>query len=78
MPKLKTPKLKTHSGTKDRVKISKNGKVRVGSPNRNHFMSKKSGSRRRSLSGLHTRRSLSGLHTLLGSNKKMLKQKLGA
>ncbi len=69
MPKLKTPKLKTHSGTKDRVKISKNGKVRVGSPNRNHFMSKKSGSRRRSLSGLHT---------LIGSNKKMLKQKLGA
>lgn len=68
MPKLKTPKLKTHSGTKDRVKISKNGKVRVGSPNRNHFMAKKSGSRRRSLAGLHS---------LLGSNKRMLKQKLG-
>ena len=62
------PKLKTHSGTKDRVRITKNGKVRVGSPNRNHFMSKKSGSRKRSLAGLHT---------LLGANKKILKQKLG-
>jgi ribosomal protein L35 len=27
------PKLKTHSGTKDRVKVSKNGKVRAGHPN---------------------------------------------
>lgn len=63
------PKLKTHSGTKDRVKISKNGKVRVGSPNRNHFMSKKSASRKRKLAGLHT---------LLGANRKILKQKLGA
>ncbi len=49
------PKLKTHSGTKDRVKISKNGKVRVGSANQNHFLSKKSGSRKRSLRGLSTK-----------------------
>ncbi len=49
------PKLKTHSGTKDRVKVSKNGKVRVGHANMNHFLSKKSGSRKRSLSGLSTR-----------------------
>lgn len=49
------PKLKTHSGTKDRVKISKNGKVRAGHPNMNHFLRKKSGSRKRSLSGLSTR-----------------------
>ncbi len=63
------PKLKTHSGTKDRVKLTKNGKVRVGSPNRNHFMSKKSGSRKRSLAGLHT---------LLGANTRTLKKKLGA
>lgn len=49
------PKLKTHSGTKDRVRISKNGKVRVGSANLNHFLGKKSGSRKRSLKGLHTR-----------------------
>jgi len=63
------PKLKTHSGTKDRVKITKNGKVRVGSPNRNHFMSKKSGGRKRGLAGLHT---------LLGANTRILKKKLGA
>lgn len=62
------PKLKTHSGTKDRVRVTKNGKLRVGSPNRNHFMSKKSGSRKRSLAGLST---------ILGANKKMLKKKLG-
>ncbi|MEK7594090.1 MAG: 50S ribosomal protein L35 [Patescibacteria group bacterium] len=49
------PKLKTHSGTKDRVKVSKNGKVRVGHANMNHFLSKKSGGRKRSLRGLTTR-----------------------
>lgn len=49
------PKLKTHSGTKDRVKVSKNGKVRVGHANMNHFLRKKSGSRKRSLTGLTTR-----------------------
>jgi len=63
------PKLKTHSGTKDRVKLTKNGKVRVGSPNKNHFLQKKSGSRKRSLNGLHT---------LAGKNSKTLKLKLGA
>jgi len=63
------PKLKTHSGTKDRVKLTKNGKVRVGSPNKNHFLQKKSGSRKRSLNGLHT---------LEGKNSKNLKLKLGA
>jgi large subunit ribosomal protein L35 len=49
------PKLKTHSGTKDRVRITKNGKVRVGSANLNHFLGKKSGSRKRALKGLKTR-----------------------
>lgn len=63
------PKLKTHSGTKDRVRISKNGKVRAGSPNRNHFMSKKSAARKRKLAGLRT---------LLGANQKIIKKKLGA
>jgi large subunit ribosomal protein L35 len=62
------PKLKTHSGTKDRVKLSKNGKVRVGHPNKNHFLQKKSGSRKRSLSGLAT---------LSGANSKNIKQRLG-
>ena len=62
------PKLKTHSGTKDRVKMSKNGKVRVGHPNMNHFLGKKSGGRKRSLSGLGTR---------TGSMAKTIKRNLG-
>ncbi|MDB5168656.1 MAG: hypothetical protein JWO41_12 [Candidatus Saccharibacteria bacterium] len=49
------PKLKTHSGTKDRVRVSKNGKVRAGHPNMNHFLGKKSGARKRALTGLTTR-----------------------
>ena len=48
------PKLKTHSGTKDRVRLTKNGKVRIGHPNMSHFLQKKSGGRKRSLSGLGT------------------------
>ena len=63
------PKLKTHSGTKDRVKLTKNGKVRVGHPNRNHFLMKKSGSRKRSLKGLQTRS---------GKAARIIKTKLGA
>ena len=66
MPKQK---LKTHSGTKDRVRLTKNGKVRVGHANMNHFLRKKSASRKRSLSGLQT---------LRGRNSKNLKLKLGA
>ena len=62
------PKLKTHSGTKDRVKITKNGKVRSGHPNLNHFLGKKSGSRKRSLRDLKTRG---------GSFARMTKTKLG-
>lgn len=63
------PKLKTHSGTKHRVRITKNGKVRVGHPNMNHFLGKKSGSRKRSLSKLSTRS---------GKIAKTIKLKLGA
>ena len=63
------PKLKTHSGTKDRVKLSKNGKVRVGHPNMSHFLQKKSGSRKRSLSGLTT---------ATKTNSKIIRKNLGA
>ncbi|HET8709455.1 MAG TPA: 50S ribosomal protein L35 [Candidatus Saccharimonadales bacterium] len=63
------PKLKTHSGTKDRVKLTKNGKIRAGHPNKNHFLQKKSGARKRSLNGLAT---------LTGAHGKTLKRKLGA
>ena len=62
------PKLKTHSGTKDRVRVSKNGKIRVGHPNKNHFLQKKSGARKRSLSGLSTpsKSSTKAIKKLLG------------
>lgn len=62
------PKLKTHSGTKDRVRVSKNGKVRVGHPNMSHFLQKKTGSRKRSLSGLGTANK---------TNSKTIKKALG-
>lgn len=61
--------LKTHSGTKDRVRVTKNGKVRTGHPNRNHFMQKKSGGRRRSLAGLGT---------ITGAQAKTIKKNIGA
>ena len=63
------PKLKTHSGTKDRVRITKNGKVRIRHSYASHFLQKKSGARKRKLSGLET---------LNSTNSKMIKQKMGA
>lgn len=41
------PKLKTHSGAKDRMKITKTGKVLHGHATSNHFLQKKSASRKR-------------------------------
>jgi large subunit ribosomal protein L35 len=63
------PKLKTHSGTKDRVRLTKNGKVRTRHSYRSHFMQKKSGARKRKLAGLET---------LEGANVKNVKRNLGA
>ena len=63
------PKLKTHSGTKDRVRLTKNGKVRVHHSHVSHFLQKKSGARKRTFAGLET---------LEGANTKTIKQKLGA
>lgn len=63
------PKLKTHSGTKDRVKLSKNGKARIGHARMNHFLQKKRGNRKRNLRGLSTANK---------STTKTLKLKLGA
>jgi len=63
------PKLKTHSGTKARVRITKNGKVRVRHSFGNHFLQKKSAARKRKLAGMQT---------LAGANVKIVKQKLGA
>ncbi len=63
------PKLKTHSGTKDRVRLSKNGKARVRHSHASHFLQKKSGARKRKLAGLDT---------LTGASVKKIKQQLGA
>lgn len=41
------PKLKTHSGTKKRVRITKTGKLIRRRAFSSHFMSKKRGSRKR-------------------------------
>lgn len=62
------PKHKTHSGTKDRVKITKNGKVRHGNTFGNHFLEKKSAARKRRISGLST---------MTGKATKTIKKQLG-
>lgn len=48
------PKQKTHSGTKDRFKVTKNGKVLSKQKNRAHILEKKSSSRKRRLKGKTT------------------------
>lgn len=63
------PKLKTHSGTKDRVKLTKNGKVQVRHSHSSHFLQKKSASRKRTFAGLQ------GVE---GGSAKNIKLKLGA
>lgn len=63
------PKLKTHSGTKDRVRITKNGKVLHGHNSSNHFLAKKSAARKR-------RFAIAG--SLIGKTAKNIKLKVGA
>ena len=48
------PKQKTHGGTKDRVKITKRGKVLRGNTGKNHLLQKKSASRKRRLDVMST------------------------
>lgn len=62
------PKKKSHSGTKDRVKLTKSGKVLMRKSNRNHNMKKKSAARKRTLSKMKN---------IQGNFKKNLKQSLG-
>lgn len=45
------PKLKTHSGTKDRVRITKTGKLKVRKSGGTHFLEGKSKGRKRSYAG---------------------------
>lgn len=63
------PKLKSHSGTKNRVKITKNGKVLRRPSSGNHFLQKKSASRKRRYAGMAT---------VTGKTAKNIKLKLGA
>jgi large subunit ribosomal protein L35 len=62
------PKLKTHSGSKDRMKVTKNGKVLHGHSTSNHFLQKKSASRKRRFN-VPTQ--------MLGKSAKNIKRKLG-
>lgn len=62
------PKLKTHSGTKDRVRVTKNGKVLHGHSSTNHLLQKKSAANKR-------RKAVTGI--TVGKMAKSIKQKLG-
>lgn len=62
------PKMKTHKGTKKRMKLTANGKVKHRSANSGHLMSGKSGDRCRNL-----RRAT----TLSGGIRKRVQRTLG-
>lgn len=62
------PKLKTHSGTKKRVKLTKTGKVVRRHAGSNHFLEKKSSSRKRSFAGMEI---------MVGKPAKNIRRKLG-
>lgn len=63
------PKLKTHSGTKDRIRITKNGKVMRRRSMRSHFLAKKSASRKRRMAGVEE---------INGKTSKSIKLNLGS
>lgn len=63
------PKLKTHSGTKDRIRITKNGKVLRRRAFGNHLLEHKSAARKRTMAGTDT---------MTGKSAKNIKLKLGA
>lgn len=48
------PKLKTHSGAKDRIRITKTGKVQRRHSTGSHFLQKKSAARKRNFAGVET------------------------
>jgi large subunit ribosomal protein L35 len=63
------PKLKSHSGTKDRIRVTKNGKVLHGRAGSNHFLQKKSAARKRRFAVATT---------MTGKSAKNIKLKIGA
>ncbi|MBI1856852.1 50S ribosomal protein L35 [Candidatus Saccharibacteria bacterium] len=62
------PKLKTHSGTKDRIKLSKSGKVQRRHSTGSHLLQKKSAARKRRFAGVEN---------VDGKSKKNIKLNLG-
>ena len=58
------PKLKTHSGTKDRVRITKNGKVMRRHSGVGHNLSKKSAGRKRRFAGVEVIQSTTIIKTI--------------
>jgi len=63
------PKLKTHSGTKKRVEITKTGKVLRRHSTGGHFLEKKSAARKRRFAGMEP---------VSGKDAKSIKLNLGA
>lgn len=63
------PKLKTHSGTAKRVRVTRNGKVLIRHAGGNHLLQHKSASRKRNFAGMKE---------MTGKTAKNLKLKLGA
>ncbi len=63
------PKIKTHGGTKKRVRITKNGKLVRRHASGNHFLEKKSAARQRRFAVVET---------LKGKQAKNIRRKLGA
>lgn len=62
------PKLKVHSGTKDRVKVTRNGKVMRRHSTGNHFLNKKSEARKRQFAGNEV---------ITGKQSRTIKKRLG-
>lgn len=62
------PKLKTHSGTKKRLTLTKRGKLMRRHATGGHFLEKKSAARKRNFSGMER---------LTGKSVKNIRRKLG-
>ncbi len=62
------PKMKTHSGTKDRIRVTKKGKIMARSPFGNHFLGKKSSARKRRYAGMKE---------VVSKHKKSIRKNLG-
>ncbi len=62
------PKLKTHSGAKKRVRITKTGKILRRHASGSHFLEKKSAARKRRFAGVEV---------IVGKQAKNIKRQLG-